>query len=277
MGKSGAMPIAATRNLRECFDSVRDLLREIGDDEWDAPSLCPGWDVHSVVAHLTGIETVLSGWRPNPDPPGLFERLVPFMEEARGWSSNELLDRFEAVTAARRAELAEMDPDDFEAPCWTPVGQQTYGRFIAVRVFDFWVHEQDIRVPLGRQGHLEGAAAQMALDEVRASFGYIAGKKVAVPDGRSVSVHLTGPLVADLSAAVVNGRAVVDAPTAPRVPDASSAPRVPDASIMTDSLTFMLLACGRIDPAAALADGRVTRAGEPELATRLATGLRFTF
>ncbi len=262
------MPIPAVQNLCDCFDSVRHLLRQIGDAEWDVPSLCPDWDVHGVVAHLTGVETVLSGWRPSTDPPGLFEQLVPFMEEARGWSPHELLDRFEAVTAARRAELGEMEPDDFEAPCWTPVGQQTYGRFMAVRVFDLWVHEQDIRVPLGRQGHLEGPAAQMALDEVRASFGYIAGKKVGVPDGRTVAVHLTGPLVTDISATVVDGRALVDP---------AGASRIDDASITTDSLTFMMLACGRIDPAGPVADGRVTLAGDPELAKRLATGLRFTF
>ena len=105
----------------------------------------------------------------------------------------------------------------------------------------------------------------MALAEVRASFGYIAGKRVGVPDGRSVTVHLGGPLAMDVSAAVADGRA--------RVTDVVT----PDASITTDSLTFMLLACGRIDPDAAVADGRVRMAGDPELAGRLARQLRFTF
>ena len=50
----------------------------------------------------------------------------------------------------------------------------------------------------------------------------------------------------------------------------------PDAEVVTDSLTFLLLACGRIDPIEPLADGRVELRGDIALARRLATSLRFT-
>ena len=49
----------------------------------------------------------------------------------------------------------------------------------------------------------------------------------------------------------------------------------PDATLITDSLTFMLLACGRIDPDDPIADGRMTWIGDSELGER-ARNLRFT-
>ena len=50
----------------------------------------------------------------------------------------------------------------------------------------------------------------------------------------------------------------------------------PDATIRTDSLTFMLLACGRIDPETHLANGDVEVRGDKDFAGRLARNLRFT-
>ena len=135
---------------------------------------------------------------------------------------------------------------------------------MAIRNFDFWLHEQDIRAPLGRPGHASGPAAELALDEVRRSFGYIVGKRAAIPDGSSVLVDLHGPIEAQL-AAVVDGRARV-------VADLEH----PDAIVRTDSLTFILLACGRTEPESRLAAGDIELRGNKELAGRLARNLRFT-
>ena len=121
-----------------------------------------------------------------------------------------------------------------------------------------------MRVPLDRPGHVGGPAADMALDQVRSSFGYIVGKRAGVPDGRSITIRLTGPVTAELSA-VVEGRA--------RMVDHLEHP---DAELTTDFLTFMLLACGRVDPNEILERGLVRLEGDPELAERLARGLRFT-
>ena len=103
-----------------------------------------------------------------------------------------------------------LHPADLAQPSWTPVGPGTYGRFMEIRVFDFWVHERDITTPLGRPTDDTGARAEIALAEVEGSLGYIVGKKVGLPDGRSIVFHLSGPLARDI-AVVVDGRArVVD-------------------------------------------------------------------
>lgn len=259
------MTIPAVTNLLQCFDSFSALCGELSDAEWSTPSLCPGWEVRDVVAHLAGIEHALSGWAPSADDPPPFNEIAGYMERARSWTAAELVADLSDVLTRRRAELISMVDATFEAVSWTPVGVQTYGRFMAVRNFDFWVHEQDVRVPLGRPGHLHGPAAEMALDEVRLSWGYIIGKRANIPEGRSVKIVLTGPLTGELSA-VVDGRArAVD-----RLDN-------PDATVTTDSLTFMLLACGRIDPSEPIEQGKVTCAGDNAVADQLARNLRFTF
>jgi uncharacterized protein (TIGR03083 family) len=250
--------------LLESMDSVLDLLGQLEESEWQVPSLCPAWQVRQVVSHLDGIEEALTRWRPSGNTPAPFEIVGRVFDEVGDWPPDRLLARFRAVLAGRRAELLVAEPSLFDEVSWTPVGVQTYGRFMAIRNFDFWVHEQDIRIPLGRTGHTSGPAAELALDEVRRSFGYIVGKRAGIPDGSSVLVELTGPIEAHLGA-VVDGRARV-------VDDLGH----PDAIVRTDFLTFMLLACGRTDPEPHLATGDVELQGNKELAAQLARNLRFT-
>ena len=250
--------------LLESMDSVLALLGELDEADWQMQSLCPAWRVRQVVAHLDGVEEALTGWRPAGDAPAPFEIVGKVFDEVDDWSPDRLLSRVRTVLPDRRTELLAADTNLFEEVSWTPVGVQTYGRFMAIRNFDFWVHEQDIRVPLGRPGHTSGPAAELALDEVRRSFGYIVGKRAAIPDGSSVLVELHGPIEGQLGA-VVDGRA--------RIVDELDHP---DAIVRTDSLTFMLLACGRIEPESHLASGGIELGGNKELAGQLARNLRFT-
>ena len=76
---------------------------------------------------------------------------------------------------------------------FTPAGQDTYGRFMRIRVFDWWLHEQDIRDAVGRPGGDDGPAAELALDEMAAAMGFVVGKKGGAPQGSRVRLELTGP------------------------------------------------------------------------------------
>ena len=104
----------------------------------------------------------------------------------------------------------------------------------------------------------------MALDEVHASIGFIVGKKVGLADGKGIAFELTGPARRRLMAKV-DGRAT-------RVESLPS----PDVTLTMDSLTFMLLACGRIDPQGPIDDRRVTWSGHAELGAHAARHLAFT-
>ena len=250
--------------LLESMDSVVDLLGQLNESEWRVPSLCPAWQVRHVVAHLDGIEEALSRWRPPRTP------------RRRSRSSEGCSTRW---TTGRRtgcsAGLIPCSPGG--APnCWprrTACSTRCRGLLLGCRpTAGSWPSatstsgstSKTSEYPLGRPGHTSGPAAELALDEVRRSFGYIVGKRAGIPDGSSVLVELTGPIEAHL-AAVVDGRARV-------VDDLDH----PDAVVRTDFLTFMLLACGRTDPEAHLAAGDIELQGNKELAGQLARNLRFT-
>jgi uncharacterized protein (TIGR03083 family) len=172
------------------------------------------------------------------------------------------------VAAARTAALEAMTDADFSRPSWTPVGQADYRRFMQVRVFDCWVHEQDARDAVGRPGHEEGPAAEQSVDEIVRALGFIVGKKARAPEGTSVLIELTGPVRRDIRVVVAGGRA--------RVADYIEGG--PSASLTLSSTAFTRLACGRIDPESVM-DGSldgVRIAGDDDLARRVASNLAFT-
>jgi len=160
--------------------------------------------------------------------------------------------------------LAALTEADLARQSWTPVGPRSYGGFLEIRIFDFWVHERDISTPLGWPSDDAEAGAEIALAQVEGSIGYIVGKKIGLPDGASIVFHLTGPVTRDL-AVVVDGRA-----------RAVGHVEHPDVELTTDTVTFIQLAAGRIDPQRQIDAGRVTWTGDTQLGERAARNLRFT-
>lgn len=255
-------PTETLANLDATWDSLDAVAASLTPEQWTAQSLCPAWTVQGVMAHATSIEEVLSGWPPGGEAP--FAGIGPAHRELAALAPDELLARYRAVVTRRRAELAALTDDDFATVGPTPVGAAPYGRFMEIRVFDNWVHERDIRVPLGIPGDDRGPTAEKSLDEVHNSLGYIVGKKIGLEDGKSIAFEITGPVSRRMTVKV-DGRAAV-------VPDLAD----PDATVTADFLTFMLLACGRIDPEEAIAGGRISWTGEDEVGGHAARNLRFT-
>jgi uncharacterized protein (TIGR03083 family) len=251
--------------LTDCFDSIDGLLDGLSDEQWGTQSLCPAWTVRGVVTHLGAIEHMLCGLDPGALAEGVpFARAGEWMASVEGLNHADLLARYREVIAQRRVELRSLAPADFDREGMTPVGPGTYGRFMSIRVFDLWAHEHDIRVPLGLPGHEGGPAAEAAIGEIEGSLPYIIGKKVQLPDGKGITIELTGPVVRTFHV-VVDGRAK-------RVDTLDAA----DVVVRTDSMTFALLACGRIDPQGPIDDGRVTWTGDALLGEAAARNLAFT-
>ena len=254
--------LAIKENLQAVFSSFGRVVASLTPEQFLVQSLCPAWDVRGVVFHVLGLETVLLGWRPGDELP--FGRMPEALANLQNLAPDEFSDRYNTITAQRMAEIEAMSDEEFTAPSVTPVGPGTYARFMAIREFDIWVHERDIRVPLRIDGDDSGPAAEMALDEVHSSLGFIVGKKIGLADGKGLAIELTGPVTRTLLAKV-DGKAK-------RVDQLDS----PDATLTMDSLTFMLLACGRIDPEGPIADGRVRWKGDAEIGAHAARSLAFT-
>jgi uncharacterized protein (TIGR03083 family) len=154
-----------------------------------------------------------------------------------------------------------MTDEELDAPTWTPVGNASYRRFMQIRVFDCWVHEQDIRRALDRPGHGSGPAADASVDEVVRALGFIVGKKAKAPSGSRVTFALTGAAPRDIHVAVDERAAVV-----------KELDREASVTIELDGLDFMALACGRVDPGHVA----VRYAGDESLGAAIVAHLAFT-
>lgn len=236
----------------QLFAQYNDRCRRLTDEQLATRSLCPDWNVRQVITHAIGVETVLAGWPPSVDAAPPFENLAAFEAEMAAASRAEFKARIEEVTADRLAELDRLAPQIVDAPSITPTGVDTYGRFLQVRVFDLWVHIRDIAIPLGETTDDSGFVAEIALQEVDDSVGYIVGKRIALPDGMSIVFRIRGDVTRDIAVAVDGRAARVDS-----VDD-------PDVEVTTDVATFVLLAAGRIDPDEQIAAGRISWTGDDE-------------
>jgi uncharacterized protein (TIGR03083 family) len=246
------------------FGRYRALIRDLYDDEWGVRSLCPDWNVREVIAHAVGVEEALWGWRPEEGEPPPFAKAAALVAQSTSMSAAEFVARVDEILDGRQAELEALTDADVAAESPTPVGPQTYGRFLAIRLFDLWVHERDVCIPLGRETDDGGVVAEIAVDEVHRSIGYIVGKKVGLPDAMSVRFDLHGPVARQI-AVVVDGRA---APVDGLVRA--------DVIVSADSTAFVMLACGRLDPDEMIEAGRISWSGDEEWGENAARHLSFT-
>ncbi|BBZ38074.1 maleylpyruvate isomerase family mycothiol-dependent enzyme [Mycobacterium conspicuum] len=262
--------------LFSVWDAIDALLEGLPESGWQAMTPLPGWCVRAVVSHIIGTESFLQGIEaPQPDID------VKSLEHVRNdiGAMNEcwvrhlsgddgpcVLERYREVTRKRREVLPAMSDDDWNAVTPTPAGMDSYGRFMRIRVFDCWMHEQDIRVALQRPStddELVGTASQLSLDEVAATMGFVVGKLAKAPEGSRVQFDLTGPLARTIRVSVDGRAAVVD----------DFGGHEPTATIRLDGLQFTRLAGGRPMCPARSAD--VELDGDNELANRIVENLNF--
>ncbi len=213
--------------LGEVWASLEGLLAALSDEEWALPTPLPGWSVQDNVSHIVGTEAMLSG---EPGPVIEVDREVSghvrndigvfneqWVEALRTERPAEVFARFRALTATRLATLGAMSDDEWNAESFTPAGKDTFGRFMQIRVFDCWLHEQDIRDAAGRPGHESGLAVEVVLDEMATALGFVVGKKAGATTGQSVTFSLTdgGSVVRELHVEVGERAALVPALSRP--------------------------------------------------------------
>lgn len=258
------------------WDDIDALLAGLSEAQWRAPSPLPGWDIKALVAHMIGTESFLAGIAaPQPDIDvstlGHVRNDVGVMNECwvrhlSGHADADVLESFRAITADRREALTSMSDEEWNAVTMTPTGPDSYGRFMRIRVFDCWMHEQDIRVALGRpptDDELAGPAASLAVDEIAATMGYVVGRLAKAPEGSRVQFDLSGPLARTIRVCVDGRAAVVD----------DFAGQSPTATVRLDGLQFTRLAGGR--PMCPARPQDIELEGDREVAAQIVERLNF--
>jgi hypothetical protein len=143
-----------------------------------------------------------------------------------------------------------------------------------MRLFDSWVHEQDMRRAVDRPGNDAGPVLDAVLAWHRRNIGYVVGKRAHAPDGVAIAFHLEdAPPHHQILVRVTDGRAHVvetsDAATSDATP--------PDVTLTCTVDTFNALLCGRGDGVTAIATGRLRIRGDDALGRRVAGAMNYLF
>jgi uncharacterized protein (TIGR03083 family) len=189
------------------------------------------------------------------------------VDSRRTWSGAEALAEFHQLTKERIAHLRALDEAGFGGDSWTPVGPGTVRDLIPFRIFDSWVHEQDMLRAVNRPGDLDSRAARLAQGMIADAMPFVVGKKVAPPDGTMVVFRVTGTLPREFAIGVEGGRAKL----------IEAVPAKPTARLTMDSVCFERVACGRVDPNLAIEAGEVRLDGDVDLGRHVAAEMNYMF
>lgn len=171
-GSPGAVATPLVRQRRRFADELSSLSPE----QWAAPSRCEGWRVQDVAAHLAGvdrfwklmIESGLAGTRTrflaDFDPKSTPASMV---DAVRAAPPEETLGTFLEASAALCAIVEGLDGDAWLAVGESPAGHVTITALAYHALWDCWIHERDVLLPLGMVQDEEP-------DEIIASLRYAA-------------------------------------------------------------------------------------------------------
>jgi uncharacterized protein (TIGR03083 family) len=140
---------------------LADLLEKLSPEEWEQPSLCPGWRVRDVAAHIISspqarlLPTLGAVVRHR----GSFDRMI--LAEGKRWGqapTDDIVAQFRRYAGSRQHPVGTTHVDP---------------------LLDVLVHGQDIAVPLGMPRPMPAEAAAVAADHVwRRSFPFRARRRL---------------------------------------------------------------------------------------------------
>jgi uncharacterized protein (TIGR03083 family) len=153
-GEPGDQLAPVTRQRRR-FET---MLESLSESDWSSPTRCESWTVQDVVAHLVGVNAfwhasvraglagtptrVLAGFDPATTP----DLMVAPMREL---APKEILAQFVSSNDAFLGVLAELDQSGWETVAESPPGHVPIRLLAAHALWDSWIHERDIAIPLG--------------------------------------------------------------------------------------------------------------------------------
>ena len=128
--------------------AIAAFLASLGPDEWGRPSLCDGWTVKDVAAHLAVV----------PHAPSVL-RTVGMVVRARG-NADQVNHDIACAYAAQRS------PGELVAELRDQVTDRRLPGVTTLKnlAMDLVAHSQDMAIPLGRDLPVDPAAALNALD-----------------------------------------------------------------------------------------------------------------
>jgi uncharacterized protein (TIGR03083 family) len=256
------------------IDAITELVGPLVEGEWNRPTECPYWSVRDVVSHVIGLESELLG-DPRPihslpmDLRHISSEFKRYMEvpvdKRRHHTSPEMTSELE-YTVIRRSRQLRNEARPPETTVRThPFGDMTLEHQLRQRVFDVWVHEQDLRRALRKPGNLDSPGALHVRDWLLAAMPKAIAKDAGAKPGTAVVIDVNGPLEFMRTVRVDDqGHGTID----------GSVSLGPAVTLTMDWETFVRLTCGRVR-AHAVAD-RLKVEGDEALAAEILAHIAVT-
>ncbi len=255
---------------------LHEFLNGLSDAELATQSACDAWTVRDVAGHLTNraerqIASMTRARHGDAEPPAGFSAPTDnrAMSAANADADIEyaqsLGDSLVPSFSDRYRELHRLldsfSGDEWRCACWHPRrGTMTAREYVSQRIQELAVHDWDIRSGLDADAGLHPDAVPvllgMSVRWLQSAYSPGAnppdgpvGYRFALADADPVDV-LVSPDGARVGVDILDGAA--------------------DLTVECDANTYLLLAYGRLDPAAAAASGRLQTSGSEGLLERFA-------
>jgi len=137
---------------------MQSMLRELTDEQWMAASRCERWTVRDVVAHLVGVNafwhaSVRAGIAGTPTRVlGAFDPVTTpllMVDSMSALTAADVLTEFQSTNDAFLDIVAGLTGAQWSTTAETPVGHVPLRLLAQHALWDCWIHERDIAVPLG--------------------------------------------------------------------------------------------------------------------------------
>ena len=133
-------------------------LTKLDESQWEAPSRCDAWTVRDVIAHLVGTDEYwalsfssalrgeptrfLTGFDPVATPASMVNR-------TRAQTPREVLASFKTNVENLGEIVDGLDAGQWSMPAEAPPGHVELRVAALHALWDAWVHERDVMIPLG--------------------------------------------------------------------------------------------------------------------------------
>lgn len=179
------------------------MLAGFDDAAWSASSRCDGWSTRDVAAHLLSVNrfwkasvvaglsgqpsTILKGFDPAKTPPAIVDTMA-------GLSNRDILEQFQSASQGLLDVLAGLAPNDWSALAESPAGHVPIRFIVHHALWDSWVHERDVAVPLDLAVPDEDDEVTICL-RYAAAIGPVLGLSASNSTPGRFAVEATGPTV----------------------------------------------------------------------------------
>jgi uncharacterized protein (TIGR03083 family) len=185
------------------------LLRSMSPDGWNAPTVCDGWSVKDIAAHLldTNIRKLSAERDAHRSPPPTgpitgYVDLVTYINSLNAeWvsafrrvSPAILTDLLESTGEQLAAHVASLDPDaDALFPvCWAGQSRSPNWLDTAREYTEKWHHQQQIRDAVGAEPLTERRYLHAVLDTFLRALPH-RYRDTDAPAGATITMNITGP------------------------------------------------------------------------------------